>query len=56
MLMVAQTIGSFGVEAVNPVSQCLAVHTTYTGRIRPAGPVTDRRQGRKRKPNSHPGA
>lgn len=41
VLMIAQAIGSFGIEAVNPVPQCLAVHTTHAGRIRPAGPVTD---------------
>ncbi|GAB6969102.1 hypothetical protein JCM25156A_31410 [Komagataeibacter kakiaceti JCM 25156] len=47
VLMIAQAIGSFGIEAMNPVSQCLAVHATYASRIRPAAPVTDRRQGQK---------
>lgn len=45
--IVGQAIGSCCIEAVNPVSQCLAVHTAHAGRIRPTGPVTDRRQGQK---------
>lgn len=42
MLMIAQAIGSFGIAAVKPVSQRLAIHATHAGRIRPA-----RRQGKR---------
>jgi len=47
MLMIAQASGSFGIEAVNPVPQRLAIHAAHAGRIRPARPVTDRRQSQR---------
>ncbi|GAJ29761.1 hypothetical protein Amme_076_054 [Acidomonas methanolica NBRC 104435] len=42
VLIVAQAIGTLGIEAVNPITQCLAVHAAHPRR--PAGPSTDRRQ------------
>jgi len=47
VLMVAQAIGSFRIEAMNPIPQCLAVHAAHARRIRSVRSVTDRRQGQK---------
>lgn len=38
MLMIAQAIRPFGIEAVDPVPQRLAVHAAHAGRIRPVAP------------------
>ncbi|AOX18923.1 hypothetical protein A0U89_16675 (plasmid) [Kozakia baliensis] len=45
VLMAAQAIGSFRIEAMNPVPQCLAVHAAHARRIRSVRSVTDRCQG-----------
>lgn len=34
VLIVVQAIGSFGIEAVNPVTQCLAVHAAHARSVR----------------------
>ena len=47
MLIIAQAIRPFSIEAVDPVPQRLAVHAAHAGRIRPARPVTDCCQGQK---------
>ena len=50
---VRQALGTIFIEPVRPVPQCLAVHATDPGRLRPAHAVIDRRQGQQ--PTDLPG-